>query len=201
MNVLLIHGLGRTSFSLASLEQRLKQVGHTPEHFSYFAFAESYDRIVERLQTRLQAIAAQGSYGIVAHSLGGVLTRSALGATHIAPPTHIVMLGTPNQPPRLAAHAWQLPPFRWFSGQCGANLTSPEFYATLPTLPAPYTIIAGTSGPRGILSPFGTDVNDGIVALNETRLSNQDHIVTFDVWHTFMMNHRMVQQTILERLQ
>ncbi len=201
MNVLLIHGLGRTPLSLLNLEQRLQQAGHTTEKFGYIAFTESYDRIVERLQERLQAFAQQGAYGVVAHSLGGLLTRSALGLSNIASPAHIIMLGTPNQPPRLAAHAWRLPPFQWFSGQCGFNLTSPDFYAQIPAPQAPYTIVAGTSGPTGILSPFGTEVNDGIVALSETRICEHDRIVEYDVWHTFMMNDHRVQKTVLQCLQ
>lgn len=201
MNVLLIHGLGRTPLSLFNLERRLQQVGHTTEQFGYTAFMESYDRIVERLQVRLQALSKQGSYGVVAHSLGGLLVRSALSLSTIAPPAHIVMLGTPNQPPRLAAYAWRLLPFQWFSGQCGFNLTCLDFYAAIPPLQTPYTIVAGTSGPRGVLSPFGMELNDGIVALNETRLSSQDQIVQLDVWHTFMMNDRTVQEAVFRCLQ
>ncbi|HEY9616561.1 MAG TPA: alpha/beta hydrolase [Microcoleaceae cyanobacterium] len=200
MNVLLIHGLGRTPRSLFNLERQLQWAGHTTEHFSYAAFMESYDRIVERLQVRLQDLSQQGNYGIVAHSLGGLLTRSALGLSTIAPPTHIVMLGTPNQPPRLAVHAWRLLPFQWFSGQCGFNLTCAKFYAAIPPLQAPYTIVAGTIGPRGGLSPFGMELNDGIVALSETRLSDHDRLIQLNVWHTFMMNDRLVQAVVLQSL-
>ncbi|HEY9625638.1 MAG TPA: alpha/beta fold hydrolase [Crinalium sp.] len=201
MNVLLIHGLGRSPLSLVHLGWRLQQAGHTPDWFGYLSFTESYDRIVERLQLRLQALSVQGSYGVVAHSLGGLLVRSALSDSDLAPPAHIVMLGTPNQPPRLAAHAWQVLPFQWFSGQCGSNLTSLDFYASIPPLLSPYTIVAGTLGPRGFLSPFGTELNDGIVALSETRISDQDRIVPLDVEHTFMMNDRRVQDTVIQCLQ
>jgi hypothetical protein len=201
MNVLLIHGLGRTPLSLLNLGLRLQQAGHTTEQFGYLSFTESYDCIAERLQSRIQTLSGLGAYGIVAHSLGGLLVRSALGLLNAAPPEHIIMLGTPNQPPRLAAHAWRLPPFRWFSGQCGFNLTSPSFYAQIPPLQSPYTIVAGTSGPRGFLSPFGTETNDGIVALSETRLSSRDRIVALEVWHTFMMNDRSVQDTVIQSLE
>lgn len=200
MKVLLIHGLGRSPLSLVNLERRIQWAGHATEHFGYAAFRESYDRIVARLQARLSTLSQQGAYGIVAHSLGGLLTRSALGGANIAPPVHLIMLGTPNQPPRLAAHAWQLPPFQWFSGQCGFNLTCHDFYAAIPLLEAPYTIVAGTKGPRGTLSPFGMELNDGIVALSETRLSDQDRLVQLDVWHTFMMNDRLVQEVVLRSL-
>ncbi len=197
MKILLIHGLSRTPLSLLNLEWHLQQTGWTTEQFSYLAFAESFDRIVERLRDRLETLASQGSYGIVAHSLGGLLTRSALGLSSIKLPKHIVMLGTPNQPPRLAPHAWRLPPFRWWTGQCGLNLTSPAFFASLPRIESPYTIIAGTSGLRGVWSPFGDELNDGIVALNETRLSHRDRIVQLPVLHTFMMNNPTVQKTVV----
>ncbi len=79
MKILLIHGLSRTPLSLLGLEWYLQQTGATTEQFGYIAFAETFERIVERLRVRLQALASKGSYGIVAHSLGGLLTRAALG--------------------------------------------------------------------------------------------------------------------------
>lgn len=158
--------------------------------------AETFDRIVERLRTSLHSLSSQGSYGIVAHSLGGLLTRAALGVSSIELPQHIVMLGTPNQPPRLATHAWRLPPFRWWTGQCGLNLTNPDFFVSLPSIESTYTIVAGTGGLTGFFSPFGDELNDGIVALSETRLSDQEHIVQLPVLHTFMMNDSRVQKAV-----
>lgn len=200
MKVLLIHGLGRTALSLSILEWHLWQQGWPTEQFAYFAFLESYDQIVERLQARLQEISTQGSYAIVAHSLGGLLTRSVLGLTRIAGPAQVVMLGTPNRLPRLATYAWKVPLFQRFAGQCGLNLSSPAFFKKLPKLDFPYTIIAGTEGPRGSWSPFGDEVNDGIVALNETYLCDRDPIIQLPVNHTFMMNDSIVRKTVIQAL-
>ena len=163
MKILLIHGLSRTPISLIGLELYLQQAGWTTEQFGYFAVTETFDRIVARLRVRLQKLASQGSYGIVAHSLGGLLARAALGLGSIAWPQHIVMLGTPNQLPRLAPYAWRLLPFRWWTGQCGFNLTNPAFFTSLPVIKSTYTIIAGTAGPRGSWSPFGNELNDEII--------------------------------------
>ncbi len=200
MKILLIHGLSRTPLSLLGLEWYLQRHGCATEQFAYAAFAETFDRIAERLRRHLEAIASTEPYGIVAHSLGGLLTRAALGLGSIELPRHIVMLGTPNQSPRLASLAWQLLPFRWWTGQCGFNLTDPAFFSSLPVIESPYTIIAGTSGFRGAWSPFGDELNDGIVALNETRLSPQDHVVQLPVMHTFMMNDANVQNTVKQVL-
>lgn len=201
MNTLLIHGLARTSLSLWGLEQRLKQAGHSTEQFGYIAFAEEFDAIAHRLHQTFQRLAEAGPYAVVAHSLGGVLTRAALGLASVPNPHHVVMLGTPNQPPRLAPLAWKLPPFQWYTGQCGRNLTCSQFYGQLPALACPYTLIAGTAGPTGALSPFGPDINDGVVALKETRIYDHDPVHTVPVWHTFMMNNAQVQRLVCKSLQ
>lgn len=200
MQVVLIHGLGRSPLSLFSLERRLQQAGYKTQTFGYAAFAESYGQIVDRFCNCLETVGQLGAYSIVAHSLGGVLTRSAL--SHLDRlPEQVVMMGTPNQPPRLAAIAGHVPLFRWFTGQCGSNLNSPEFYKYLPQLSSPYTIIAGTAGPTGLLSPFGVEVNDGIVALQETYITPQDKIVEFPVFHTFMMNDPRVQYRVFQAIE
>ncbi|NMF84705.1 alpha/beta hydrolase [Nodosilinea sp. P-1105] len=196
MHVVLIHGLARTPMSLIGLARYLQRSGHTTELFSYFAFAESFDAIVQRLKQRFQTLGAQGSYGVVAHSLGGLLTRAALEGGAVPPPVHVVMLGTPNQPPRLAPLAWRLLPFQWFTGQCGFNLTCKRFYRRLPLLPSPYTLVAGTKGFTGAFSPFGQAINDGIVALCEIPINPDDPVITVTAWHTFMMDHPQVQAIV-----
>ncbi|MBE9171171.1 alpha/beta hydrolase [Pleurocapsales cyanobacterium LEGE 06147] len=200
MRILLIHGMGHTSLSLLSLEWRLRQVGWATEQFAYAAFLESYSQIVERLRQRLQEIASQGSYSIVAHSLGGLLTRSALDKVKFPLPEHVIMLGTPNRLPRLAALGWQLSPFQWFADRWGFHLASPKFFARLPPLQSAYTIIAGTEGPIGFWSPFGFELNDGIVALSETIILDSDRPLKLPVNHTFMMNVLTVQETIIQVL-
>lgn len=200
MNILLIHGLSRTSLSLLGLQWSLQQAGYITEQFSYFAFSETFDQIVERLRLTLQLIANQGNYAIVTHSLGGILTRAALGNSNLPLPQQTIMLGPPNQPPRLATLAWKFPMFQWFTGECGFNLSNKAFFDSLPGLESPYTIIAGTAGPRGVWSPFGDEINDGIVALSETRLSPDDEIIELPVAHTFMMNDYYVQENVLKAL-
>jgi hypothetical protein len=201
MQVLLVHGLSRTPASLLPLAWRLQTSGWQTDAFSYAAIFETFDQIVERLRQQLHELSQQGSYSVVAHSLGGLLLRAALGNESAPPPVHIVMLGPPNQRPRLAPMAWHLPPFQWVTGQCGWNLTRLDFFNQLPLLRSPYTIIAGVGGPRGLLSPFGTEANDGIVAISETRMCDRDRPLQFPVGHTFMMNDTDVQSAIVAAIQ
>lgn len=172
------------------------------EVLNYVTALESFDRIVRRVRDRLALLAARGPYAAIGHSLGGLLVRAALAnaSTSLAPPAHLIMLGTPNQPPRLARRFRRLWPYRWINGECGQLLTRPDFFAGLPPLSIPYTIIAGTGGWRGGAGPFAGDPNDGLVAVSETLLSPSDQPITFPVRHTFMMNDRRVRGAIRQIL-
>jgi hypothetical protein len=199
MKLLLVHGLWRTPLSFLLLVRRLRGWGYQTEVFGYAAVAQGYDAIVSRLVERLERLARAGPYAVIGHSLGGVLLRSALA--HLASqPEHFVMLGTPNRPPRLAQTLGVRWVYRRIMGECGVNLSSPLFYASLPLPRVSYTIVAGTAGPRGRWSPFGYEPNDGIVAVSETRILDDDPLVLLPVTHTFMMNNARVHQVIRHAL-
>lgn len=200
LRVLLVHGLGRTPVSCRSLARSLRRTGCATESFVYAAFAQSFDAIVARLVRRLESIAARGQYAVVGHSLGGVLLRAALPRLRGPAPRHLVMLGTPNRPPRTARLAAGFRPFRWIAGECGTCLANTDFYRHLPEPSVPYTVIAGTRGLRGRWSPFGADPNDGLVAVEETRVRDDDPVLTLPVAHTFMMRDRAVQAFVKQAL-
>ena len=200
MNLLLVHGLWRTPLSFLLLTRQLRAWGYPTQHFGYAAVAQRYETIVDRLVRRLERLAAAGPYAIIGHSLGGVLLRSALCRLTGPAPQHLVLLGTPNRPPRLAHVLGGRWLYRRLMGECGANLASADFYAGLPVPQVPYTIVAGTAGPRARWTPFGEEPNDGIVAVRETLIRDEDSVVTLPVTHTFMMNNSAVQQVIREVL-
>jgi len=183
--------------SVAGLARFLRRAGHTTETFGYLGAVESFARIRDRLRVCLERIASTGrSYGVLGHSLGGLLLRAALPAVH-PQPEHLVMLGTPNRPPRLAKRFRGFWPFRFITGEPGRRLRDPEFFAALPLPIVPYTIIAGTAGHRGPLSLFGAEQNDWVVAVSETLVSDADQPLLVPVGHTFMMSNRAVRAAVL----
>lgn len=200
MNILLVHGLGRTPLSLWSMSNALQNAGHTTEFFGYITVFQSFDDIALRLRDRLRTLSTLGPYGLVTHSMGGILTRAALTNASFPQPDHVVMLAPPNSSPRAARIANRLPPFRWFANQSGNNMADPDFYTQLPALDCPYTLIAGTLGPTGPLSPFGEEVNDLIVGISEIRMKPEDPIVQVPALHSFLMNREDVQQVTIGAL-
>jgi hypothetical protein len=200
MRVLLVHGLARTPACLLRLAWRLRRAGHRPLLFGYAAWAEPYPRIVSRLVLRLESLARAGEpVGLVGHSLGGLLLRSALAAVPGLRVSRLVLLGTPNQPPRIASRARRWPLFRAMSRSCGALLASPSEFGRIPAPSVPYTIIAGSAGWR-VAGWFGGEPNDGIVAVSETLVHPGDEPQVFPVWHAFLVSDRDVARAVLRAL-
>lgn len=201
MRVLLVHGLGRTPVSLQGLARALRRAGHSTRLFGYYAFAEHYDRIRLRLASDLRALARSPEpVGLIGHSLGGLLLRHALGEAPGLRVHRLIMLGTPNQPPRLAVRANRWLPFRVFARSCGSLLATPGAFARIPPPAVPYTLVAGTAGWRRVPGPFGAELNDGIISVSETLVTAEDQPHLLPVSHTFMMNDHRLQQLVLELL-
>ena len=197
MLVLHVHGLGRTPLSLFGLAAALRRDGHRTRFFGYVPPIESVPRIVHRLTNALRDLARRGEpVGLIGHSLGGLLLRLALAEVPELRLRHFVMLGTPNAPPRMARLAWRwFPPFRLYAQDYGRLLTSPVAFAALPEVRVPFTVIAGTAGPRGRFSPFSDEPNDGLVAVTEARVGSAEPVL-LPVLHTLMMDAVAVRERI-----
>jgi len=203
MRVLLVHGLGRTPASLWGLSRALREAGHEPGFVGYVAAVERFEAIRSRVRRQLMSAAASGApYAAVGHSLGGLLVRAALadwpGALPL--PACLIMLGTPNQSPRLARRLQRFWPYRLAMGEAGQLLARPAFFAELPDLPVPGTVVAGVRGIGGRWSPFGEEPNDGIVALSETLPCEGLPVVEVPAAHAFLMNHPAVRRLVTEAL-
>jgi hypothetical protein len=193
VKVLLIHGMARTPLSLAGLARALRRLGHDPTTTGYVAALESFAAVRARVRDQLARMTAP--FACIGHSLGGLLLRSALDGT-TSTPRHLIFLGTPQRPPLLARKFRHLGPYRIVNGEMGQLLADPAFFARLPPVIAPYTILAGTGGRTGRWSPFGNEPNDGIVAVAETLVDPSDSPVLVAARHTFLMNHRAVRAAI-----
>jgi hypothetical protein len=203
MRVLLVHGLGRTPASLWGLSRTLREAGHEPAFVGYVAAVERFEAIRSRVRRQLVSAAASGApYAAVGHTLGGHLVRAAHAdwPSALPLPARLIMLGTPNRSPRLARRLQRFWPYRLAMGEAGQLLARPAFFAELPDLPVPGTVVAGVRGIGGRWSPFGEEPNDGIVALSETRPCEGVPVVEVPAAHAFLMNHPAVRRLVTEAL-
>src|SRR5664279_2312967 len=139
MRALLVHGMGRTPVSMMTLASALRRAGMDTSQFGYSAAFESVEHIIGRLRLRLER-EVDGEYVVIGHSLGGLLLRATLAglAPGVPRPRRVVMIGTPNQSPRLARRFLGAFWFRAINGDAGRMLASPERMAAIPMPPLSY---------------------------------------------------------------
>ena len=200
MNALLIHGQGRTTNAMRLLGVRLQRRGYQVRYFRYYTRREKFPKIVERLIKVIRALPQDQPYALIGHSMGGLLARASLPALADHPPSHLVLLASPSQPPRLAPLAQHNPIYRYLTYDCGQQVIRSEFYADLPKPSVPTTIFAGTGGPRGKWFPLGQEANDSVLTVRETQLRDVALILVPSL-HTFIMNSRAVSHHIDRILQ
>jgi pimeloyl-ACP methyl ester carboxylesterase len=199
MFVLFVHGMGRSPISGWPMLRRLRQAGMKTTTFSYSSAFESFTSIKSHLVARITSLAGMGNYIVVGHSLGGVLLRAALNSLPEGTnrPRHIFLLGSPIHPSRLAKRLRKNVFFRSITGDCGQLLSSTERMSEVGALDEPTTSIAGIGGIAHKHSPFGDELNDGVVSISEvsaTWISNQ---IQIPIIHTLLPSSRRVAEIII----
>jgi hypothetical protein len=195
--------MGRSPLSGWPLLQQLRRAGLHTHSFGYAVSRQDFASISRRLAARIGALAAQGDYVLVGHSLGGVLIRAALNGLPpgVARPQRIFLLGSPQQPARLARQLRGNPLYRALTRDCGRLLGSAERMAAVGAVDVPTTSIVGVSGPRQRLTPFAGELNDGVVSLAEVSADWVTDQVQVGTLHTFLPMDPGVARIILQRLQ
>jgi hypothetical protein len=202
MNLLLLHGQGRTNNAMRLLGARLRRLGH---HVGYFGYNtrtdEKFHEIVQRLIVTIKSLPRDEPYALVGHSMGGLLSRASLPALEDHPPFHLFLLASPSRPPRLASRAARSRLYRHITNDCGQQVANPEFYKNLPMPTIPTTIIAGTGGPRSRWLPYGYEANDMAMTVEDTLLGPDHEVIRVPSVHTFIMNSSHTFQHIARVLQ
>jgi len=182
--VVLVHGMGRTRVSMSLLKTRLEKARYTVVNFPYSPHNESLDTITDNLQKFVQDNVQTKQYHLIGHSLGNIIIRNAFKHSLKPGLGRIVMLAPPNNPAYLAGLLKENRLYRWFSGDSGQKLSSPEFYATLPVPTVEFGVIAGDRGQKLTFE----EPNDGIVTVESTKLCGMKDWILLHHTHTFMMN-------------
>lgn len=196
MRAILVHGMGRTPASQLVLAARLRRAGMRVGLFGYSTI-RAFDDTVARLAARVETVVAGEPFILIGHSLGCVLIRATLPSLTVRP-LACFFLAPPNRAARAARHFASNKLYRLFTGESGQHLADERFMASLPVPDMPVRIYAGVSGPRGRLSPFRGEENDGILAVSETELQAPNAVVVrVPSIHTLIMNSALVARDIV----
>lgn len=188
--VVLLHGLGRSSFSMRALAAKLEEAGYATHRIDYPSTRLEAEALGPMLGAQLDACCREAPrLHFVTHSLGGLVVRAYL-AEHRPPNLgRVVMLAPPNHGSEWADSFADVAVFRWVMGPTAAELgTGPGSLPNrLPAADFPVGVIAGT----GVVNPVGAELipgeDDGTVSVESTRLDGMTDFIEVDASHSFIM--------------
>lgn len=192
--VILLHGIARSSASLGKLEQGLRQAGFSTLNLDYPSRKHSLEALVEGIHRDLSEFAARQAAPLhfVTHSMGGLLARAYIARYRPANLGRVVMLAPPNQGSEIADLLDAGRIYNRYFGPAGKQLgtrSGERLRTLLGTVDYPLGIIAGDRAidPLGWLLVPGP--NDGKVAVVRTRVNGMADHVTLHATHALMMRN------------
>lgn len=197
MDVVLIHGMGRTPLSMMRLRRRLRRAGHHVVLFGYSPTFETLEGATGRLRRLIDRRINTRNYALVGHSLGTVIIRTALGALQDRLPGACCFLAPPMVACKAARFFSRFRLYRLLTGEIGQLLADVSFMLRLPMPPVPTRIYVGVGGPRSAWLPFGTEANDGILSVSEATGRFKAMAVEVPSMHTFIMNSKRVRDDMI----
>lgn len=204
--VVLVHGLGRTSWSMAPLAWAARRRGYRVRNWGYRSRGGTIADHGAALAAMLQKLAEteSGPIHVVTHSLGGIVVRAALqhesASAWRGRLGRIVMLAPPNHGSELADRFAVWPVTRRVLGPAGVALGTGESSVpqTLGALPpgVEVGVIAGDRTFDPILGRLMPGPHDGKVSVASTHVEGMtDHRVVHR-GHTFLMLAPDVQSAV-----
>ncbi|MFT5353807.1 MAG: triacylglycerol lipase [Polyangiales bacterium] len=184
--VVLLHGLGRRRSSLAGMDAFLTKEGHATIRLDYASTREGIDAHAASVQEVLTHL-PQSRISFVTHSLGGIIARRVLAdgwPSHLTP-HRMVMLAPPSTSAHLARRL-DSAPFQLLMGPSGRELARG---VEVPPPPIPFAIVAGSLRDGRGINPLLSGDDDGIVCVEETRLTGCSEHRVVAALHTTIMNH------------
>jgi pimeloyl-ACP methyl ester carboxylesterase len=200
--VILLHGLCRTSHSMVKMEHALIEAGYKVRNVDYPSRTASVQTLADdAIGKAVGDCRRDGAAKIhfVTHSLGGILVRSYLARHSIPSPGRVVMLAPPNQGSEIVDKLGWSFLFKWINGPAGNELGTDKNSTPnkLGQANFPVGIIAGDRSNNWINSLLIPGGDDGKVSVERTRLAGMtDHIVIHATHPLIMRNREAIRQTL-----
>jgi triacylglycerol lipase len=189
--IVLLHGLGRTRFSLWPIARAAARRGYRVHNLGYPSRRASIEQLAEEVGGRVRDLAGENVVDVVTHSMGGIVLRAAVasGAVPAEMVRRVVMLAPPNQGSELADRLRDFVVYRLALGPAGQQIGTDEDSVPrrLPPPPFEVGIIAGRRATNPLFARMLGDESDGKVTVASAQIEGMREIVVVDRSHTFIM--------------
>ena len=203
--VVMLHGLTRTRVSLRRLERHLSRAGYRVINLVYSSNRLSIDTLADRVLADIIARCCQESgttVHFVTHSIGGIVVRRYLQRHPVPNLGRVVMLAPPNQGMELVDRYGGTRLFRLIYGPAGQQLATgaDSFVATLGPATFELGIIAGNRSLNPLFSRLIPGPDDGVIAVERTKVDGMTAHMVVPYTHTFIMFQRPVFRQVIHFL-
>jgi triacylglycerol lipase len=202
-NIILLHGLCRTTHSMTKMQHALTEAGYTVWNVDYPSRTALIQTLADDAIGKAVANCQQNGatrIDFVTHSMGGILVRSYLARHNIPDLGRVVMIAPPNQGSEVVDKLGGLHLFKWINGPAGNELGTDKHSVPNQLGPAnfPVGIIAGDRSINWINSLFMIPgPNDGKVSVERAKLAGMKDFIVIHATHTFIArNNEAIRQTI-----
>src|SRR5689334_4801420 len=189
--LVLLHGLGRTKWSLWPVAREAARRGYRVHNLGYPSRRAPIERLAEDIGRRIVDLAGTGSVDVVTHSMGGIVLRAAVAAGVIpdAAVRRVVMLAPPNHGRELADRLRDYRVYRLATGPAGQQIGTRDDSVPrrLPPPPFEVGIVAGRRAGNSLFARVLDGESDGKVTVSSAQVDGMRDLVVVDRTHTFIM--------------
>ncbi len=200
--VILLHGMGRTRYAMASLAATLAENGYHTVNFGYPGTDETIEAIaatdIPCMVEKCLAFQARKIH-FVTHSLGGIVVRQYLQNHSLPEGSRVVMLSPPNQGSELVDYLKDLWLYRWKNGPAGQQLGTGfrSVPNTLEPVDAEIGVITGRHSFNPLFSQLIPGPDDGKVSVERARLAEMEDFLVLPATHTFIVWDSTARKQVL----
>ncbi len=205
--VILLHGLLRNARSMDRLEKSLAGQGYNVINIDYPSTKQPIEQLAEESLGPVIAHCGQApgveKIHFVTHSTGGIIVRYYLKHHDLPELGRVVMLSPPNQGTELVDRFKDNFLFRAFSGPAGLQMgtAAPSLPLKLGSVDFELGVITGRRSLNPIASLLIPGPDDGVIAVERTKVAGMGDFLVMPTTHTFIMMRRGVIEQVLHFLE
>ena len=201
--VVILHGIGRTSLSMAKVARIFRHAGYKEDNLGYNSTRDVLRTIIDDVYNRIRHYSDDENTQVhfVCYSLGCLVTRGIIEQHRPANLGRVVMLGPPNQGSELADYLKDHAVSNWLFGPVLPQLGTANRHMLEKLIGADADYELGIIAGRNALDPIGAaiipDADDGRVPVERTKLHGmKEHLVVNANHTTLIINDAVIAQAL-----
>lgn len=200
-SVVLLHGLGRSSWSMWIMQRRLERAGLRVVNIGYPSRTMPIDALATYVAQQMEdaSVPPTGRLHFVTHSMGGIVARAVIAKARPENLGRVVMLSPPNNGSEIVDRFSGNWLFRSVMGPAAVDLGTATHSAPRRLGPADFElgVIMGTRSLNPIGSMMLDGPDDGTVSVASAKLDGMSGFLLVSASHTFIMASGDVAQHAL----